>query len=128
LLILRIKLLRNSLRNHPEIPNNTKNQNPEQKEIRIHNERSQQQKSNDNRENLLVNCVFIFAYDNNCLYWIENKLFLFIYYLRGLYAQPPSLWGGGWGEKSICGLKTPPLLGKNSTGRYTWSHPHFFPR
>jgi uncharacterized membrane protein YgcG len=36
--------------------------------------------------------------------------------------------GGGWGEKSICGLKTPPLLGKNSTGRYTWSHPHFFPR
>ncbi len=28
----------------------------------------------DNKE---VNCVFIFAYDNNCLYWIENKLFLF---------------------------------------------------
>jgi hypothetical protein len=79
LLILRIKLLRNSLRNHPEIPNNTKNQNSEQKEIRIHNERSQQLKSNDNSENLLVNCVFIFAYDNNCLYWIENKLFLFYY-------------------------------------------------
>ena len=38
------------------------------------------------------------------------------------------LGGGGGGEKSICGLKTPPLLGKNSTGRYTWSHPHFFPR
>ncbi len=61
LLILRIKLLRNSLINQPEIPNNTKNQNSEQKEIRIHNERSQQQKSNDNSENLLVNCVFIFA-------------------------------------------------------------------
>ena len=29
-------------------------------------------------ENFLVNCVFIFAYDNNCLYWIEKKLFLFI--------------------------------------------------
>jgi hypothetical protein len=81
LLILRIKLLRNSLRNHPEIPNNTKNQNSEQKEIRIHTERSQQQKSNDNSENLQVNCVFIFAYDNNCLYWIENKLFIFIIYL-----------------------------------------------
>ncbi len=66
--ILIIKLLRNSLRNHPEIPNNTKNQNSEQKEIRIHNEKSQQQKSNDNSENLLVNCVFIFAYDNNCLF------------------------------------------------------------
>jgi hypothetical protein len=37
-LILRIKLLRNSLRNHTEIPNNTKNQNSEQKEIRIHND------------------------------------------------------------------------------------------
>ena len=23
----------------------------------------------------------IFAYDNNCLYWIENKLFLFLFYL-----------------------------------------------
>jgi hypothetical protein len=23
--------------------------------------------------------------------------------------------GGGWGEKSICDLKRPPLLGKNST-------------
>jgi hypothetical protein len=68
-------------RNHPEIPNNTKNQNSEQKEIRIHTERSQQQKSNNNRKNLLVNCVFIFAYDNNCLYWIENKLFLFIYFI-----------------------------------------------
>jgi hypothetical protein len=34
---LRIKLLRNSLRNHPEFPNNTKNQNSEQKEIRIKN-------------------------------------------------------------------------------------------
>ena len=86
LLILRIKLLRNSLRNHPEIPNNTKNQNPEQKEIRIHNERSQQQKSNDNSENFLVNCVFIFAHDNNCLYWIENKLFLLFIY----YRQDPS--------------------------------------
>jgi hypothetical protein len=85
LLILRIKLLRNSLRNHPEIPNNTKNQNSEQKEIRIHNERSQQQKSNDNSENLLVNCVFIFVYDNNCLYWIENKLYLFIYYYDLLF-------------------------------------------
>ncbi len=73
---MKIKLLRSSLRNHPEIPNKTKNQNSEQKEIRIHNERSQQQKSNDNSENPLVNCVFIFAYDNNCLYWIENKLFL----------------------------------------------------
>ncbi len=41
--------------------------------------KGQQQKSNDNRENLLVNCVFIFAYDNNCLYWIENKLFLFYF-------------------------------------------------
>ncbi len=61
LLILRIKLLRNSLRNHSEIPNNTKNQNSEQEEIRIHNERSQQLKSNDNSENLLVNCVFIFV-------------------------------------------------------------------
>ncbi len=81
LLILRIKLLRNSLRNHPEIPNYTKKQNSEQKEIRIHNERSQQQKSNDNSKNCLVNCVFIFAYDNNCLYWIENKLFLFIYFI-----------------------------------------------
>ena len=89
LLILRIKLLRNSLRNHPEIPNNTKNQNSEQKEIRIHNERSQQQKSNDNRENLLVNCVFIFAYDNNCLYWIENKLFylFFILFSKNLQVQ-----------------------------------------
>jgi hypothetical protein len=26
-------------------------------------------------------CVFIFAYDNNGLYWIEKKLFLFIIYL-----------------------------------------------
>jgi hypothetical protein len=43
-----------------------------------YNERSQQQKSNDNSENFLVNCVFIFAHDNNCLYWIENKLFLFL--------------------------------------------------
>jgi hypothetical protein len=86
LLILRIKLLRNSLRNHPEIPNNTKNQNSEQKEIRIHNERSQQQKSNDNSENLLVNCVFIFdnIFDNNCLYWIENKLFLFYFILLSI--------------------------------------------
>jgi hypothetical protein len=49
--------------------------------IRIHNDRSQQQKSNDNSENFLVNCVFTFAYDNNCLYWIENKLFLFIYFI-----------------------------------------------
>jgi hypothetical protein len=38
-----------------------------------------QQKSNDNSENLLVNCVFIYAYDNNCLYWMENKLFLFYF-------------------------------------------------
>jgi hypothetical protein len=85
LLILRIKLLRNSLRNDPEIQNNTKNQNSEQKEIRIHNERSQQQKSNDNSENFLVYCVFISAYDNNCLYWIENKIifiYLFIYIYR----------------------------------------------
>jgi hypothetical protein len=66
---------------------------PEQKEIRIHNERSQQQKSNDNSKNFLVNCVFIFAYDNNCLYWIENKLFLF--YLI-IYPDPkpdPHLFG-----------------------------------
>jgi hypothetical protein len=27
---------------------------------------------------ITVNCVFIFAYDNNCLYWIENKLFLLL--------------------------------------------------
>ncbi len=81
MLILRIKLLRNSLRNRPEIPNNTKNQNSEQKEIRIHYERSQQQKSNGNSENFLVNCVFIFAHDNNCLYWIDNKLFLLFYFL-----------------------------------------------
>jgi hypothetical protein len=58
LLILRIKLLGNSLRNHLEIPNNTKNQNSEQKAIRIHNERSQQQKSNDNSENFLVKLCF----------------------------------------------------------------------
>ena len=36
--------------------------------------------------------------------------------------------GGGWGGKSMCGLKTPPLLGKNSQSRYTWSCPRFFPR
>ncbi len=35
LLILKRKILRNSLRNHPEIPNNIKNHNSEQKEIRI---------------------------------------------------------------------------------------------
>jgi hypothetical protein len=23
----------------------------------------------------------VFAYDNNCLYWIENKLFLFILFI-----------------------------------------------
>jgi hypothetical protein len=76
-----IRLLRNSLRNHPEIPNNTKNQNSEQKVIRIHTKRSHQQKSNDNSENFLVKFVFlIYAYDNNCLYWIEKKLFLFYLY------------------------------------------------
>jgi hypothetical protein len=69
------------------------NQNSEQKEIRIHNERSQQQKSNDNSENLLVNCVFIFAYDNNCLYWIENKLFLLFiiyFYIQHCFICRPS--------------------------------------
>ncbi len=68
----------------PGNPKQHQNHNSEQKEIRIHNEISQQQKSNENSENFLVNCIFIFAYDNNCLYWIENKLFLFIIYLLTL--------------------------------------------
>ena len=46
--------------------------------------------------------------------------------------EGPGLVGGGgggvWGEKSICGLKTPPLLGKIQRAVYTWSHPHFIPR
>ena len=33
----------------------------------------------------------------------------------GSQGEGPGLVGGGWGEKSICDLKTPPLLGKNST-------------
>ena len=35
--------------------------------------------------------------------------------------------GGGWGEKSICDLKTPPLLGKIQRIVHLVP-PHFFPR
>jgi hypothetical protein len=51
-------------------------------------------------QNFLVNCVFIFAYDNNCLYWIENKLFYLLFIIMRALSDEVQFMGGG-GELAV---------------------------
>jgi hypothetical protein len=37
----------------------------------------------------------IYAYDNNCLYWIENKLFLFILFIYYTEHGTDQRWANG---------------------------------